>query len=678
MAWLCPHEGFVSPWDMPPTPSAPRPVRPRTPLGLWRALPFTAQLLVIGMLVGLSWFLASRADAERQQDAALARNADLVRLQRAEVLASRLGRTLTEMSRDERAYLLLGDARFIAHFEMDSIEFELDAARLLETNASAVVEAHLQEVRDRLAIWRDSALVPDLARRAREGAAAFDAPGAARDGLWRSIALTDRLLEAQRDLEQAIREQVQSTEILADEAATRDELSTFLTSTGGLVVLLLLLTLLMRLVAATLDQVVTAARAIDAGRYSEVRFPDADTAPNREMAVLARTFGALAASTEQRERQLKEDVIRLKELERLKRDFVSTVSHELRTPLTSMRGAIGLILAGKAGEVPPKAKELLQIGMTNTERLIRLINDILDVEKMDAGESPLRREPLRLRPLVEQTLGTLDAFAREHDVTLALTSGPVDADLLGDPDRITQVLTNLVSNAVKFSPAGAAVDISLAPEAEGIAIRVRDRGPGIPAEFAPRIFGRFQQAGGADQRRSGGTGLGLNIARGIVEQHGGRIGFEAADGGGTTFTVWLPALDVRTVEAPAPSDPRRAVLLIEDDASMREVLVALVSPIARPIAVASGEAAFEVLEHEVVAAIILDLELPGMDGFTFSRKLRQDPRLRKLPTLLFSAREYSAEELRQSGIRAADAYVKTRDSEAVLIERLKKEIAAAR
>lgn len=145
---------------MPPTHHAPRPDRPRTPLGLWRALPFTAQLLVIGMLVGLSWFLASRADAERQQDAALARNADLVRLQRAEVLASRLGRTLTEMSRDERAYLLLGDARFIAHFEMDSIDFELDAARLLETNASAVVEAHLQQVRDRLALWRDSAVAP--------------------------------------------------------------------------------------------------------------------------------------------------------------------------------------------------------------------------------------------------------------------------------------------------------------------------------------------------------------------------------------------------------------------------------------------------------------------------------------------------------------------------------------
>ncbi len=657
----------------PPAPDAPR----RTPLRLWRSLPFTAQLLVIGMLVGFSWFLASRAAAERQQADALARQAELVRLQQAELLAIRLGGLITEMSRDHRAFLLLGDERFLEHYAADSAEFELDVARLLEVESSFETRRRLTEVQDRLALWRDSSVSPNIALRRREGVAAFAPSGAGADGVRFSVSLSDSVLATLGRLERSIHEKVLLTAILAEEAATRDDLSTFLTSTGGLAVLLLLLTLLMRVVARTLHQVVTAARAIDEGRYREARFPDADAAPNREMSLLARTFEQLAASTEQRERQLKEDVERLTELERLKRDFVSTVSHELRTPLTSMRGAIGLILGGKVGELPPRAKDLLQIAMSNTERLIRLINDILDVERMDAGETTMRREPLRLRPLVEATLKGLEGFARDHSVTLRITSGARDADIVGDHDRLTQVFTNLVSNAVKFSPAGATVDVSLAPSDAGVLVRVRDHGPGIPEEFRARIFGRFQQAGGADQRVSGGTGLGLNIARGLVEQHGGRIGFEPAVGGGTVFWVSLPAVAVRDdAAAPAP-DGRHAVLLIEDDPSMREVLVALVEPIARPIAVASGEEALARLETDAVAAIVLDLALPGMSGFDFSRRVRQDPRLRKLPVLLFSAREYSADQLRQAGIRASDAYVKTRDSEAVLFERIRREIAAA-
>ena len=653
------------------------PSRPRTPARLWRRLPFTEQLLIIGMLVGLSWFLASRAAAERQQDAALARNAELVRLQEAEILASRLGRSLAELSRDHRGFLLTGDESFLDRYRADSVRFELDAARLLETARSARVGADVAEMRARLAVWRDSAAVPNIAMRRASGLHAFEEAGPGLAGVRRSARLMDDAFRAQEALEDALHADVAATGLLVDEAATRDDLSTFLTSTGGLAVLLLLLMLLLRLVARTLNQVVEGAHAIDLGRYQEARLPDPDAAPNREMARLALTFEQLAASTEQRERQLQDDVVRLKELERLKRDFVSTVSHELRTPLTSMRGALGLILGGKVGELPAKARDLLQIAMTNTERLIRLINDILDVEKMDAGETALRREPLRLRQIVEMTLAGLESFAREHGVTMTITSGSTDADVVGDPDRLTQVFTNLVSNAVKFSPKDTTVEVALVPVPDGISVRVRDRGPGIPDEFAPRIFGRFQQAGAADQRRPGGTGLGLNIARALVEQHGGAIGFEPGEGGGTVFWVSLPATAVRTPDAASSADPRRAVLIIEDDPSMRDVLTALIDPIARPLAVASGEAGFELLETETVAAIILDLELPGMDGFTFSKRLRQDPRLRRLPVLLFSAREYSVEELRQAGIRAADAYVKTRDSEAVLFERLRKELSLA-
>jgi DNA-binding response OmpR family regulator len=155
-----------------------------------------------------------------------------------------------------------------------------------------------------------------------------------------------------------------------------------------------------------------------------------------------------------------------------------------------------------------------------------------------------------------------------------------------------------------------------------------------------------------------------------VDLHGGQVGFEPAEGGGTVFWVTLPTVTPLAVGA----DARAAVLIIEDDPSMRDVLVAQCEAIARPVPAQSAEAAFDLLERERVSAIILDPGLPGMDGLSFAQRLRKDPRLRTLPIFLFSAREYSAEELRASGIRATDAFVKTRDAEGVLFDRLRAEL----
>ena len=660
---------------MPPTAFEMPRARP-TPVRLWRALPFTAQLLVMGMIVGLSWFLAARVAAERQQAASLARNADLARLQRAELLASRLGGSLQGMSRAHRGFLITGSDAELEDFREDSLAFVLDGVRLLEIADSPRIAAELTELETAIAVWYDSAFVGNVARRRREGFAAFsrNAPGFA--GFERARRQMDRALATHTRLVDLVHGDVRSTELLVDEASTRDDLSTFLTSTGGLAVLILLLYLLMRLVRHALDQVIAAALALDAGRYTDARLPEAGTAPNREMAALARTFGQLAETTALREQQLQDDIVKLRDLERLKRDFVSTVSHELRTPLTSMRGAIGLILGGKVGELPPKAGELLRIAMTNTERLIRLINDILDVEKIDSGHSSIRREKLRLRPLLQTTLSGVESFAREHGAAVALVTGPeIDADVLGDADRLIQVFTNLLSNAIKFSPAGQAVVVLMKLEGDQVVVRVRDRGPGIPPEFATQIFGRFQQAGGAESRPSGGTGLGLNIARAIVELHGGRIGFEPVAHGGTDFWVALPRVAAPVAEPVPLPDARRAVLVVDDDPSMRDVLVALIDPIARAVAVPSAEAALEVLAREPIAAIILDAGLPGMDGFALARQVRQDAALRTMPVFLFSAREFTADELRSAGIRATDAYVKTRDSESVLFERIRQQLA---
>jgi len=188
--------------------------------------------------------------------------------------------------------------------------------------------------------------------------------------------------------------------------------------------------------------------------------------------------------------------------------------------------------------VGARIDDLLRIAMANTDRLIRLINDILDLEKMEAGAFELRRDPVELAAVIRQSTTGLEGLAREAGVALLVHELPV-ATVAGDADRLIQVLTNITSNAIRFSPAGAAVEIGAAVDGATVRVTVRDHGPGIPPAFADRIFGRFQQGPAPEGRRTG-SGLGLSIARALVEVHGGAIGFEAAAGGGTTFWVSLP------------------------------------------------------------------------------------------------------------------------------------------
>ena len=479
---------------------------------------------------------------------------------------------------------------------------------------------------------------------------------------------TARALHA--DILREIRGRALELEQQRETAQAEDELQSFLILAAAVLAFLFIGTLLLRFVARELARVISAAEALDAGEYERARLPEAHLASNREMVQLSTAFRRVAASIATREQQLQEDIERLQELERLKTDFVSTVSHELRTPLTSMRGALGLILGGKVGEIPGRGRELLTIAMNNTERLIRLINDMLDIEKMDAGHVTVRHDRVRIRPVVEASIAGIEGFARDADVRLELTTDD-DAEIVCDTDRLVQVLTNLMSNAVKFSPKGAAVELRITRTGDTVTVGVRDHGPGISEEFRQRIFGRFQQDGGAESRQSGGTGLGLNIAKSIIELHAGRIGFEPAAGGGTLFWFSLP---VATARVASPDDVRHCVLVVEDDPSMRNVLTAQLEAFARPVAAASAEEALDLLERQPVSAIILDPGLPGMDGFAFARRLRSDDRFRRLPILIFSASEISADVLHAAGVRAADVFVKTRDHDEVLFERLRTEL----
>ncbi|MBI4290937.1 MAG: PAS domain-containing protein [Betaproteobacteria bacterium] len=234
------------------------------------------------------------------------------------------------------------------------------------------------------------------------------------------------------------------------------------------------------------------------------------------------------------------DITELKRLDRMKSEFVSTVSHELRTPLTSIRGSLGVLAGGVAGPLPDKARGFIDIAMNNCERLIRLINDILDMEKIESGKMTFQLRVLDLMELVAQVVKANEGFAAQHKVRLRIVAERPGAKVHADGDRLAQVLTNFISNACKFSTADSSVDIAVSAEGKRIRVGVADHGPGISEEFRKRIFQKFSQADSSDVRQKGGTGLGLSISKAIVEGLGGEIGFETEPAKGATFYFLLP------------------------------------------------------------------------------------------------------------------------------------------
>lgn len=263
-----------------------------------------------------------------------------------------------------------------------------------------------------------------------------------------------------------------------------------------------------------------------------------------------------------------EDISERKKVERMKNEFVSTVSHELRTPLTSIMGALGLLVGGAGGALPSQTKTLVEIASKNSERLVRLINDILDIEKIESGRMQFNLQPRELQPLVEQAIEANCAYAEQFDVSFVLVEALPGAQVLVDADGLMQVMTNLMANAAKFSPLGAMVDLRLTREGDMIRFAVTDRGPGIPEAFRDKAFEKFSQADSSDSRQKGGTGLGLSISKAIVEAMHGRIGFVSWQGEGSTFHVdlpeWIDSAPTAAVALPAGLQ-RPKVLVSEDD-----------------------------------------------------------------------------------------------------------------
>lgn len=234
------------------------------------------------------------------------------------------------------------------------------------------------------------------------------------------------------------------------------------------------------------------------------------------------------------------DITERKEVERRVSEFNSMVSHELRTPLTSIRAALGLIEGGQTEPIGEGTMELISIARDECDRLVRLINDLLDIKKIEANKIQLKMEELQPDDIVNSVMSTIRGFAQESKIRIVPKEIRAEK-FIGDRDRIIQVLTNLVSNAVKFSPPQSEVVISTELVGNSqIKFSVEDHGPGIPEVSRANLFTAFHQVDSSDSRAKGGTGLGLAICKGIVERHGGSIGFESANEGGSVFWFELP------------------------------------------------------------------------------------------------------------------------------------------
>jgi PAS domain S-box-containing protein len=344
------------------------------------------------------------------------------------------------------------------------------------------------------------------------------------------------------------------------------------------------------------------------------------------------------------------DITERKAAEAMKNEFVSTVSHELRTPLTSIRGSIGLLKGGAAGQLPEKAAQLLDIAYNNTERLLMLINDILDMSKIEAGKMNFDFKPVKVDDLLHHAVEANSAYAEQYGVSFAIENHAVESYVYGDEHRLMQVLSNLMSNAAKFAPKGSKIMLSATKRRHQIRISVTDQGPGIPLELRKTIFEKFTQADSSDTRKVGGTGLGLNISKLIVEKHNGRIDFFTEEGVGTTFFFDLAELILseQTDETPQLNklEKQRKILIVEDEPDIAALLRMMLTKNGYDTDLAKdAHEAEKLLQTKDYDAITLDIMLPGKHGPQLYEELRQTAKHREIPVIFISAK---ARDLKES------------------------------
>ncbi|HEV7875733.1 MAG TPA: ATP-binding protein [Nocardioides sp.] len=350
------------------------------------------------------------------------------------------------------------------------------------------------------------------------------------------------------------------------------------------------------------------------------------------------------------------DVTQRREVDRMKDEFLSVVSHELRTPLTSIRGSLGLLASGKLGDLTPRAGSMVTIALQSSERLTRLINDLLDIERIESGTRPMEVSAHDARQLLAAAAKQIDGLATSVGVRVEV--GASTGRVLADDDGIMQTLTNLLGNAIKYSEPGGSVVLDAAEDEGLVLFRVRDQGRGIPADKLETVFERFEQVDSSDARQKGGTGLGLAISRSIIERHGGRIWAESELGVGTTVKFTLPS--VRRRPADRHADVTRStvgsrrevtsqILLVEDDEDLAGVVEALLADHGFDVVHATTASEAVALAPQLsVEAVILDLRLPDMDGSWAVKELRRLEHFANVPLVVYSAVE--VEQQRRRGL----------------------------
>lgn len=337
------------------------------------------------------------------------------------------------------------------------------------------------------------------------------------------------------------------------------------------------------------------------------------------------------------------DITERKKVDVMKNEFVSVISHELRTPLTSIRGSLGLLLGGTVGTFSDKAAKLLDIAKNNCERLLLLINDILDIEKIESGKMHFNYNNINVRKLVDEAIAINKMSEQKFGITIKVNESIDDISIKVDHERMLQVLSHLISNAAKFSHSGGQVTLDITKK-NGIArISVTDNGPGIPIEFRSHIFNKFSQADSSDTRNKSGTGLGLSISKAIIEQFGGHFNYSSIENKQTTFYIELPIwndgamqLPDNTLHTNQGSNTNR-LLICEDDEDQAKYLSTILQSTDYQIDIAHTiEAARNFITNNHYNLLVLDLLLPDQDGVAFIKELRANEKTRDTPIIVIS------------------------------------------
>ncbi|MEO6326276.1 MAG: response regulator, partial [Thermoanaerobaculia bacterium] len=377
-----------------------------------------------------------------------------------------------------------------------------------------------------------------------------------------------------------------------------------------------------------------------------------------ELQELAETFNRMADRIRNQVEKLEKANRELSTLDRMKTDLLANVSHELRTPLAAIRGYVEFIQEGQLGPISEGQRKGLDVCLRNAERLTKTINMLLDFSRMELGRVAIRPAPFQIGRLIAQVVSGIESEARKRKIRLEMR---VDRDLKpvdGDRDRLTQVLENLVTNALKFTPEGGQVEVAARPIERGarVEVTVSDTGAGIPPEERTRIFDKFYQSDATATRKFGGIGLGLAIVKSILDAHQSTIVADERPGGGSVFRFSLPAVEARTesgiFHGLLPSTETHAeILAIDDDADflsiIRETLTKQGFTVRTASTAAEGLAA---AQERPPRLILLDIRLPDRDGLDLLHALKELPETKDVPILVASVVDERLEGLRLGAV----------------------------